>query len=60
MIADLQALLNDTDPPTPGMEAARAFPTTAIPPQMWMLGSSDDSAVLAALAGATLQFCLFH
>ena len=59
MIADLQALLNDTDPPTPGMEAARAFPTTAIPAQMWMLGSSDDSAVLAALAGLPYNFAYF-
>ena len=59
MIADLQALLNDSDPPTPGMEAARAFPTTAIPPQMWMLGSSDDSAVLAALAGLPYNFAYF-
>lgn len=59
MIADLQALLNDTDPPTPGMEAARAFPTTAIPSQMWMLGSSDDSAVLAALAGLPYNFAYF-
>ena len=59
MIADLQALLNDTDPPTPGMEAARAFPTTAIPPQMWMLRSSDDSAVLAALAGLPYNFAYF-
>ena len=59
MIADLQALLNDTDPPTPGMEAARAFPTTTTPPQMWMLGSSDDSATLAGLAGLPYNFAYF-
>jgi luciferase family oxidoreductase group 1 len=28
MVADLQALLNDSDPKTPGMEHARAFPTS--------------------------------
>ena len=59
MIADLQALLNDTDPPTPGMENARAFPRTEVPPEMWMLGSSDDSATLAGLAGLPYNFAYF-
>ena len=59
MIADLQALLNDTDPPTPGMEAARAFPRTEQPPDLWMLGSSDDSAMLAGLAGLPYNFAYF-
>jgi luciferase family oxidoreductase group 1 len=59
MIADLQALLNDTDPPTPGMEAARAFPKTDVPPDMWMLGSSEDSAMLAGLAGLPYNFAYF-
>ena len=59
MIADLQALLNDTDPPTPGMENARAFPRTDVAPEMWMLGSSDDSATLAGLAGLPYNFAYF-
>jgi luciferase family oxidoreductase group 1 len=59
MVADLQALLNDTDPSTPGMENARAFPKTEIPPEMWMLGSSEDSAVLAGLAGLPYNFAYF-
>ena len=59
MVVDLQALLNDSDPRTPGMEQARAFPKTATPPQMWMLGSSEDSAVLAALTGLPYNFAYF-
>ena len=59
MIADLQALLNDQDPPTPGMERARAFPKTAVPPELWILGSSEDSAHFAALAGLPYNFAYF-
>ncbi len=59
MIADLQALLNDQDPITPGMEKARAFPKVDIPPEMWMLGSSEDSAHFAALAGLPYSFAYF-
>jgi len=59
MVADLQALLNDTDPLTPGMENARAFPKVAIPPELWMLGSSEDSAMLAALSGLPYSFAYF-
>ena len=59
MVADLQALLNDTDPATPGMEQARAFPKTDLIPQLWMLGSSEDSAILAGLAGLPYNFAYF-
>jgi luciferase family oxidoreductase group 1 len=59
MVLDLQALLNDRDPHTPGMEKARAFPTVATAPQMWMLGSSEDSAELAALTGLPYNFAYF-
>ena len=59
MVIDLQALLNDSDPRTPGMEKARAFPIVETPPQMWMLGSSEDSAVLAALTGLPYNFAYF-
>ena len=59
MVVDLQALLNDSDPRTPGMEKARAFPAVATPPEMWMLGSSEDSAVLAALTGLPYNFAYF-
>lgn len=59
MVVDLQALLNDTDPRTPGMENARAFPRVDLPPEMWMLGSSEDSATLAALTGLPYNFAYF-
>lgn len=59
MVVDLQALINDTDPRTPGMEHARAFPKVEIPPQIWMLGSSEDSSELAALTGLPYNFAYF-
>lgn len=59
MVADLQALLNDTDPRTSGMENARAFPQVDTPPELWMLGSSEDSAQLAALMGLPYNFAYF-
>jgi luciferase family oxidoreductase group 1 len=59
MVDDLQALLNDTDPPTPGMENARAFPKVDTPPELWMLGSSDDSALFAGRAGLPYNFAYF-
>ena len=59
MVVDLQALLNDSDPRTPGMENARAFPRVETPPQLWMLGSSEDSASLAALTGLPYNFAYF-
>ncbi|MDD9890021.1 MAG: LLM class flavin-dependent oxidoreductase [Gammaproteobacteria bacterium] len=59
MVLDLQALLNDTDPLTPGMQNARAFPTVKNPPELWMLGSSEDSASLAAKSGLPYNFAYF-
>lgn len=59
MVLDLQALLNDTDCPTPGMANARAFPKTPTPPELWMLGSSEDSAGLAAVTGLPYNFAYF-
>ncbi len=50
-VADLEALLRDVPPPTSGLERARAMPQVEIPPVLWMLGSSDDSAVLGGLLG---------
>jgi len=59
MVADLSALLYDVDPPTSGMERARAYPVVDIPPEMWMLGSSEDSALFAGLAGLPYNFAYF-
>ncbi len=59
MVADLQALLNDSRPATRGMEGARAFPLVDCPPELWMLGSSEDSAGFAAEAGLPYSFAHF-
>ncbi len=59
MVADLSALLYDVDPPTKGMERARAYPKVEVPPELWMLGSSEDSALFAALAGLPYNFAYF-
>ncbi|MCB1669774.1 MAG: LLM class flavin-dependent oxidoreductase [Gammaproteobacteria bacterium] len=59
MVADLQALLNDTQPATRGMEGARAFPLVDEVPEIWMLGSSEDSAGFAADAGLPYSFAYF-
>lgn len=58
-VADLEALLHGREPRTQGMEQARACPEVDIPPQLWMLGSSDDSAMLAALMGLPYSFAYF-
>ncbi|MGE0387853.1 MAG: LLM class flavin-dependent oxidoreductase [Gammaproteobacteria bacterium] len=57
-VQDLEALLRDAPPPTPGLEQARAFPSVAVPPVLWMLGSSPDSAHLAAALG--LPYSVAH
>lgn len=59
MVGDLDALLRDADPVTPGMEKARAFPQVDEVPQLWMLGSSEDSAGLAAKMGLPYCFAYF-
>lgn len=59
MVKDLQALLKDESPPTPGMEKARAFPLIDTLPELWMLGSSEDSAHLAAQMGLPYSFAYF-
>ncbi|MFT5351664.1 MAG: luciferase family oxidoreductase group 1 [Gammaproteobacteria bacterium] len=59
MVDDLDALLRDVEPSTPGMEKARAYPLVDIPPALWMLGSSDDSAQLAGQMGLPYCFAYF-
>lgn len=58
MVADLDALLRDERPPTPAMERARAMPLVDVPPALWMLGSSEESAVLAGRMG--LPYSVAH
>jgi len=59
MVGDLEALLRDDQPVTPGMEKARAYPLVDIPPVLWMLGSSDSSAQLAGQMGLPYCFAYF-
>ena len=58
MVADLDALLRDAPPLTPGLEKARAMPCVDSPPALWMLGSSEDSAGLAGKMG--LPYSVAH
>jgi len=59
MVQDLDALLRDGQPVTPGMEHARAYPLCETMPELWLLGSSEDSAMLAAHLGLPYSFALF-
>lgn len=59
MVADLEAFLYDTTPHTPGLEEARAYPVIDSPPELWMLGTSEDSALLAAGMGLPYSFAHF-
>ncbi len=58
-VADLEALLRDEPPLTGGMEKARACPRTDHTPVLWLLGSSEDSALLAAQTGLPYSAALF-
>lgn len=58
-LADLEALLRDAPPVTPGLEKARALPETSTAPVLWLLGSSEDSAYLAAQRGLPYSFAYF-
>lgn len=58
-IADLIAYLHDAiedNHPFAGLKAAPVVPTS---PELWLLGSSDESARLAAQAGAAFAFAHF-
>lgn len=57
-VADLLAFLHDTTPHTPGLEQARAYPLVDSVPELWMLGSSEESARLAAQLG--VPYCFAH
>lgn len=58
-VADLDALLRDVPPRTQGIEKARAMPQVDVPPELWMLGSTDDSAALAGLMGLPYSVAQF-
>jgi luciferase family oxidoreductase group 1 len=58
-VGDLKAFLTDTKPNTPAFEPIRAQPTISEFPEMWLLGSSDQSALLAAHFGLAFSFAYF-
>jgi luciferase family oxidoreductase group 1 len=58
-VADTLAFLTDTPPATHALAAVRATPRPETVPQVWMLGSSDQSAALAAQFGLAFSFAHF-
>src|SRR5207249_6933663 len=58
-IADLIAWLHDRLPPDHPFAGVRAMPTGPTAPELWLLGSSDSSAALAAYFGTAFSFAHF-
>ncbi len=58
-VADTLAFLTDTPPATQALSQVRATPRPGTVPQIWMLGSSDQSAALAAQFGLAFSFAHF-
>jgi len=57
--ADLKAFLCGDKPLTDGLEKVVATPLVEEPPQLWMLGSSEDGARLAAHFGLPFAYAHF-
>jgi luciferase family oxidoreductase group 1 len=58
-VADTLAFLTNDRPMTEALENVHATPHPDIPPQVWLLGSSDQSAQLAARFGLAFSFAHF-
>lgn len=58
-LADLMAFANGQPPFTEALGSVRATPAPDVPPQIWMLASSEDGARLAAHFGLPLSFAHF-
>ncbi len=58
-IGDLAAFLTDTPPPTEAFSRVRATPKAPGTPELWLLGSSDQSAAYAAHFGIAFSFAHF-
>jgi len=58
-IADLLAFVHDQVPPGHPFEGVRAMPTGPTAPEVWLLGSSDESGTLAAHVGTAFSFAHF-
>ena len=58
-IADLSAFLTGNEAPTEAFAKVRATPVTSTAPEVWLLGSSGESASLAAHFGLAFSFAHF-
>lgn len=58
-VADLNALIRDRAPVTAGLESVVATPRANTVPELWLLGSSAQSAVYAAHFGLPYSFAHF-
>ncbi len=58
-VADMMAFLSDTPPVTDAFSPISVTPKTETRPEVWLLGSSDQSALLAAKFGLAFSFAQF-
>lgn len=58
-VADMMAFLSGAPPPTEAFSAIDVSPKTSTLPDLWLLGSSDQSALLAAQFGLNFAFAQF-
>jgi luciferase family oxidoreductase group 1 len=58
-IGDVLAFLHDAVPPAHPFAGVRAMPVGPTAPEVWLLGSSDESAALAAHFGTAFSFAHF-
>ena len=58
-IAEVSAFLTDSEAATEAFAKVRARPLTSTAPEMWLLGSSGESASLAAHYGLAFSFAHF-
>jgi len=58
-IADMMAFMGDSEPPTKIFERIKIVPKPEQPAQVWLLGSSDQSALMAAQFGLAFSFAQF-
>jgi len=58
-IADMIAFMGDREPPTKIFEHIKIVPKPEQPAQLWLLGSSDQSALMAAQFGLAFSFAQF-
>ncbi|MDX2143123.1 MAG: LLM class flavin-dependent oxidoreductase [Rhodospirillaceae bacterium] len=58
-VVDLKAFLTGSEPANKALAKVKVTPRPAVPPEMWLLGSSDESAKLAAMFGLPYSFAHF-